>query len=53
MNVGKRDERNAPQIEPKIFGRFYKLWVPFMGVLVIRALPFGVSIKTPGFLKLP
>ena len=34
------------------FGCFYKLGVPFVGVLVIRALLFGIYAGAPSFWKL-
>ena len=35
------------------YGCFYKVGVLFVGVLIARALLFGVYIRAPGFWKLP
>ena len=34
------------------YGRFHKLEVPVVGSLIVRALPCGVYVGTPGFWKL-
>ena len=37
----------------KRYGCFYKLGVPFVGVLITKALLFGVYVRAPDFLETP